>query len=93
MHKTQVVKVGAAALGTAMALAMAQIATAAAPRAASAAPKVTVTVIGKSKTLLATEAVQTEPGWITRGGAPTGKCSAESAQGALNTATHGDWKG
>ena len=34
-----------------------------------------------------------EAGSITRGGAPTGKCPADSAQGALNVATHGNWKG
>ena len=95
MHRNQLVKAGAAALGTTMALAAAQVATAAAPRAgaAAAAPKVTITIKGRTRTLLATEMVRTKPGWITRGGAPTGKCSAESAQGALNIATHGNWKG
>ncbi len=32
-------------------------------------------------------------GSITRGGAPSGKCPADSAQGALNVATHGNWAG
>jgi hypothetical protein len=96
MHKNKAITAGAAALGMTLALATAQVATAtaAAPHAsAAAAPKVTITIQGRTKTLLATKTVQTTSGWITRGGAPTGKCSAESAQGALNVATHGDWKG
>ncbi len=94
MQKNQVIKAGVATLGTALALATAQVATAAAPRgSAAAAPKVTVTVQGKTKTLLAAKTVQPASGWITRGGAPSGKCPADSAQGALNVATHGNWKG
>ena len=95
MHRTQAMKAGAAALGMTVALAAAQIATAATPRASSAAagPKVSVAIVGKSKTLLAAKTVQTKTGWITRGGAPSGKCSATSAQGALNVATRGNWQG
>lgn len=94
MHVNQAIRAGAAALGTSLALATAQVATAAAPHAsAAAAPKVTVTVKGRTKTLLAATTVQTKSGWITRGGAPVGKCPADSAQGALNVATHGNWKG
>ncbi len=43
--------------------------------------------------LLAPKAVQMIPGWITKGGAPTGACSATSAQGALDVATHHHWGG
>ncbi|MGH3415882.1 MAG: DUF4430 domain-containing protein [Actinocrinis sp.] len=95
MHRNQLVKAGAAALGTTLALATAQVATAAAPQAGTAAagPKVTVTIKDRTKTLLATKTVRTKPGWITRGGALTGKCPATSAQGALNVATRGHWKG
>jgi Domain of unknown function (DUF4430) len=94
MHKKHAIKAGVAALSIAVALGAAQVATAAVPaRTAAAAPKVTVEIQTSGKTLGATKTVQTKPGWITRGGAPTGKCSAESAQGALNVATHGDWKG
>jgi hypothetical protein len=95
MYRNQVIKAGAAALGTTLALATAQVATAAAPRTSLAAkgPKVSVTIIGKTKTLLSARPVQTTAGWITRGGAPSGKCPASSAQGALNVATHGNWKG
>jgi Domain of unknown function (DUF4430) len=93
MQKNQVIKAGVATLGTALALATAQVATAAPRASAAAAPKVTVTVQGKTKTLLATKTVQPASGWITRGGAPSGKCPADSAQGALNVATHGNWKG
>jgi hypothetical protein len=94
MQKNQVIKAGVASLGAALALATAQVATAATAGAAAAAgPKVTVTVQGKSKTLVAEKKVHTGTGWITRGGAPSGKCSAATAQGALNAATHGNWKG
>ena len=79
-------------LGSVLALASAQAATAAAPHAV-AGPKVSITIQGKTKTLLATESVQGRSGSITRGGAPSGKCPADSAQGALNVATHGNWKG
>ena len=84
------------ALGTTLALATAQFATATAatPHAsAAAAPKVTITIQGRTKTLLATKTVQPGSKSITRGGAPAGKCPADSAQGALNVATHGNWKG
>ena len=99
MHRNHVLKAGAAALGMTLALATAQIATAAATAtapqaaAAAAAPKVSITIKGKTRTLLATESVQVKSGWITRGGAPVGKCPVDSAQGALNLATHGHWRG
>jgi hypothetical protein len=95
MYRNQVIKAGAAALGTTLALATAQVATAAAPHAhaAAAGPKVSITIVGRTRTLLKTKTVQTTSGSITRGGAPAGKCPATSAQGALNVATHGNWKG
>jgi len=94
MQKNHVIKAGLATLGSALALAGAQVATAATAKAsATAGPKVTITIQGKTKTLLATKTVQGKSGWITRGGAPSGKCSADSVQGALNAATHGNWKG
>ena len=34
-----------------------------------------------------------EKGWITKGGTPKGKCSGDSAAGALDAATHGKWSG
>jgi hypothetical protein len=95
MQRTQAIRAGAAALGMSVALAATQIATAATPHAGAAAagPKVSVTIVGRSKTLLATRTIQTATGWITRGGAPSGKCPATSAQGALDVATHGNWQG
>ena len=93
MHINNAVRAGAAALGMSLALVTAQVATASAPHTSTMAPKVTITIQGRTKTLLATKTVQTTSGWITRGGAPTGKCPADSAQGALNVATHGNWKG
>jgi hypothetical protein len=85
MSKHHICKPAAVALATAAALI--------APAVAAAAPTVTVTIQGKTKTLLPAETVQTKPGSITRGGVAAGKCSATSAQGALNIATHGNWKG
>ena len=64
------------------------------PAALAATPTtVTVQVQGKSKTLLAATSVKVGSGSITRGGAPAGKCPDDSAQGALNVATHGHWSG
>jgi hypothetical protein len=79
--------------------AVAAVAFALAPMAASAstAPyaiaKVTVRVEGKTKTLLAAKDVTTSSGYITKDGAPATACPAESAQGALDAATHGSWSG
>ncbi len=61
--------------------------------ARSSAPKVTVRIEGKSRTLLSATTVQTHSGSITRGGAPRGACPASSAQGALNSSTKGRWSG
>jgi Domain of unknown function (DUF4430) len=94
MHGKQVIRAGVAALGTTLALATAQIATAAPARASAVVgPRVTIAVQGRTKTLLAAETVRGRSGSITRGGAPIGKCPADSAQGALNVATRGHWKG
>ena len=94
MYRNRVIRAGAAALGMTLALATAQVATAVtAHTAAVVGPKVTITVKGRTKTLLATRTVRGRSGSITRGGAPAGKCLADSAQGALNVATRGHWKG
>jgi hypothetical protein len=66
---------------------------ASAAAALAAGTKVTVRVEGKSKTLLSKTTAQTHGGSITKGGAPTGKCPATSAAGALADATHGNWAG
>lgn len=60
--------------------------------AATAGPSVTVTVKNGTKTLTQA-AVRGEKGWITKGGTPHGKCSGNSAAGALDAATHGKWAG
>jgi hypothetical protein len=54
---------------------------------------VTVRVEGLKRTLLPPTVIHTHSGWITKYGAPTGKCPADSAQGALDVATHHDWGG
>jgi hypothetical protein len=94
MQKNHVITASVATLGATLALGTAQVAAAAnAQSAAVAGPKVSITIQGKTRTLLATETVQGRSGWITRGGAQSGKCAADSAQGALNIATHGKWQG
>ncbi len=60
---------------------------------AAKGPAVGLRIEGAKRTLLLPTTIQTRSGWITRGGAPKGACSAESAQGALNVATHGHWTG
>jgi hypothetical protein len=61
--------------------------------AASSGPAVTWQVKSLSKTLLKPTIVHGEKGWITKGGTPKGKCSGNSAAGALDAATHGKWSG
>jgi len=61
--------------------------------AVAAGPTVTVQIKTLTKTLLRPTAVRGHPGWITKGGTPRGKCSASSAAGALDAATHGRWTG
>ncbi len=59
--------------------------------AAGGGTTVTVRVEGLRQELLAPKAVKTHGGWITKGGTPTGKCSARTAAGALDVATHHRW--
>ena len=61
--------------------------------AAAGATNVTVRVEGHNKALLAPRTVHVRSGWITRYGAPRGKCPASSAQGALDAATSHRWRG
>src|SRR5438270_13293243 len=61
------------------------------PKLAAAGPKVTVRVEGRTHNLLPTTTVQTQSGWITKGGVATGLCSAQSGAGALDAATHHNW--
>jgi hypothetical protein len=64
-----------------------------AARTAAAGPVVTVRVEGRTRTLLEPRLVHTSSGWITKGGAPVGKCPATSAAGALDDATRHNWSG
>ena len=68
-------------------------AVAAAPATAMAATGISVRVEGQSQTLLPATVVHVHAGSITKGGAPKGACSATSAAGALDTATHHRWNG
>ena len=61
--------------------------------AASTGPAVTVQIKSLTKTLLAPTTEHGETGSITKGGTPKGKCSGNSALGALDAATHGKWTG
>ena len=61
--------------------------------AASSGPAVTVQIKSLTKTLLKPTTEHGETGWITKGGTPKGKCSGDSAAGALDAATHGKWTG
>jgi len=83
-RKTLVALIGAAALALA--------ASGAALAARPAGPAVTVTIRTLTKTLKNTVA-HGERGWITRYGAPKGRCSGTSAAGALDAVTHGSWRG
>jgi hypothetical protein len=56
-------------------------------------PRVSVRVEGAKKTLLRATQVRPKRGWITRYGAPKGRCPSASGQGALQLATQGRWKG
>ena len=58
----------------------------------STGPAVTVQVKTLTKTLLGPTTEHGEKGWITKGGTPSGKCSGNSAAGALDAATKGKWK-
>jgi Domain of unknown function (DUF4430) len=84
MHrKTLIVLLGAMTLAVAIA---------GSALAASSSPAVHVQIKSLTKTLR-TVVVHGQSGWITKGGTPKGKCSANSAAGALNAATHGKWSG
>ncbi|MEA2212010.1 MAG: hypothetical protein QOF83_1958 [Solirubrobacteraceae bacterium] len=61
--------------------------------ALAAGTTVTVRVEGAKRTLLATKAVHTHAGSITKDGAPKGSCPATNAVGAFNSATRGNWAG
>jgi Domain of unknown function (DUF4430) len=85
MHrKTLIALIGA----TVMALAASGVAL-----AAGSGPSVTWQIKSLNKTLLKPTTVHGEKGWITKGGTPKGKCSGNSAAGALDAATHGKWSG
>ncbi|MDQ6820210.1 MAG: hypothetical protein M3076_07715 [Actinomycetota bacterium] len=75
-------------------LAVSSFGTAVALAAPGTATTVTVRVEGRTHSLLGPRSVQLPAsGWITKGGAPSGKCPAASAQGALDAATRGNWSG
>jgi hypothetical protein len=66
----------------------------AAPALAGAQTKVSFRVEGVSRTLLPAKTVAVpDSGSITQGGTPPGTCPADSAAGAFNAATGGNWSG
>ncbi len=61
---------------------------------APSGPKITARIEGAKRTLLDRTTMRAPAGgWITKDGAPKGRCPADSAVGALNVATHGAWSG
>jgi hypothetical protein len=86
MHRKHFVLTGAI-------LALVTLPSAVAVASSSAPASVTVRVEGRTHTLVAPKVVQTQTGWITQGGAPTGTCPADSAAGALDVATNHSWSG
>src|ERR1700740_605821 len=60
--------------------------------AAGSGPAVHVQIKSLTKTLRSVT-VHAEKGWITKGGTPRGKCSGNSAAGALDAATPGKRSG
>ena len=58
---------------------------------AGSGPSVSVQINSLTRTLLKPTTTHGETGWITKGGTPHGKCSGNSAAGALDAATHGKW--
>jgi hypothetical protein len=107
MHRRRNFALGGATLALAalmhcrrnFALGGATLALALTPAAALAAKAgggttVTVRVEGLNRTLLApTKVTAPRSGFITKGGTPKGKCSATTAAGALDVATHHRWNG
>jgi len=83
MHKKTILAVGGATLALAVA----------SPVALGAGTQVTVRVEGKTRTLLQAKSIHTQGGFITRNGAPSGACSANSGAGALDVATKHRWAG
>jgi hypothetical protein len=64
------------------------------PLAAVSGPKITIRIEGAKRTLRPSTTVHAPAvGWITKDGAPKGRCPADSAAGALNVATHRSWSG
>jgi hypothetical protein len=66
---------------------------AAAAGTASHGTTVTVRIEGVKKTLELARPIKSDTRSITKYGAPKGKCPGRSAQGALDAATGGHWKG
>jgi hypothetical protein len=80
------------AVGNALVLTLAL--TAADTRAAATSAKaITVRVEGTTKTLVPTTAVQLGSTTVVKDGKPADSCAGQSAAGALELATHGDWNG
>jgi len=95
MQTRHMFRTGVATLGAAIAVAGVQVATATArtAHAKASVPVVRVTIKGRTTTLLKTTRIKAPHGWVIRDHVAAGKCSADSAQGALNVATHGHWGG
>jgi hypothetical protein len=80
--------IAGAALASALALSVASTSA-----AASSAMAITVRVEGSAKTLVRTTAVTLGTASVVKDGKSADACSGKSAAGALEIATHGNWKG
>jgi hypothetical protein len=90
MIRRRTFALGGATLALAVSLA---VMPAAASPARGRGPAVTIRIEGRGKTLLLPTLVRPHGGFIARPGAPPKACSAKTAQGALDVATHGKWAG
>ena len=88
MHRRRTFALGGATLALAVLLAV--MPAAAKP---TRGPTTTIRIEGRTKTLLLATVVRAHGGFIDRPGAPPKGCSAKTAQGALDVATHGKWTG
>jgi hypothetical protein len=93
MHRRRTFALGGATLALALTPAVALAAKAGGGKKPARGPAVTIRIEGLKKTLLLATVVHTHGGFITRSGAPPKACPGNTAQGALDVATHGKWSG
>jgi hypothetical protein len=93
MIRRRTFALGGATLALALTPAVALAAKSGSAKKPALGPAVTIRIEGLHKTLLLPTVVRAHGGFVTRPGAPPKGCSAKTAQGALDVATHGKWTG